>query len=346
MKTKNGFTLIESISEIGSYLKSKSVSRAVSKIQIHHMALPDYNTWKNTDTQKWDEPWFGRTESLNDYGKNTWGSKDDNGKYIAQHFSIFPDGKITSGRSMNSTPIGITGWNTGAICIETYGNFDKGHDTMNDIQKKALIALVGELCTRFKITPGSSSIRYHGWFSAKGTYLGDYKPGTSTKTCPGTGFFGGNTMAAYNANFLPAIKSYLNDGSTGEPTPVNKLVRITTDKLNVRKEASESSAVVGEVYKGDVFTIVEISASGSWGKLKSGLGWIGLYYTEDVNIFTEYQVIITTADLNVRKEPNASSAITTVVHEGDVFTIVEENNGWGKLKSGAGWINLYYTKKR
>ena len=27
------------------------------------------------------------------------------------------------------------------------------------------------------------------------------------------------------------------------------------------------------------------------------------------------------------------------------YTIVEEKNGWGKLKSGAGWISLAYTKR-
>ena len=33
------------------------------------------------------------------------------------------------------------------------------------------------------------------------------------------------------------------------------------------------------------------------------------------------------------------------VKKGDVFTIVETQNGWGKLKSGAGWISLGYTEK-
>ena len=28
-----------------------------------------------------------------------------------------------------------------------------------------------------------------------------------------------------------------------------------------------------------------------------------------------------------------------------VFTIVQEQDGWGKLKSGAGWISLAYTTK-
>jgi len=55
-------------------------------------------------------------------------------------------------------------------------------------------------------------------------------------------------------------------------------------------------------------------------------------------------------DLNVRKEPNATSKIVTVVRKGSAYTIVEEiknKNGstWGKLKSGVGFINLKYTER-
>lgn len=64
---------------------------------------------------------------------------------------------------------------------------------------------------------------------------------------------------------------------------------------------------------------------------------------------TGYVVSVTTDNLNVRASASASSAITTVVHRGDAYTIVEERmNGstkWGRLKSGAGWISLKYTKR-
>ena len=51
--------------------------------------------------------------------------------------------------------------------------------------------------------------------------------------------------------------------------------------------------------------------------------------------------------LNIRKEATASSAITgkLAYNDPNVYTIVEVKNGWGKLKSGIGWINLKYTKR-
>lgn len=58
-----------------------------------------------------------------------------------------------------------------------------------------------------------------------------------------------------------------------------------------------------------------------------------------------YKVKVTADVLNVRAKPNATSKIKTQVHKGEVYTIVKTQNGWGKLKSGAGWINLSYTKK-
>lgn len=62
---------------------------------------------------------------------------------------------------------------------------------------------------------------------------------------------------------------------------------------------------------------------------------------------TPYTVKINSNDgfLNVREKPNANSNINTVIKNGEVYTIVAESNGWGKLKSGAGWINLKYTTK-
>ena len=67
--------------------------------------------------------------------------------------------------------------------------------------------------------------------------------------------------------------------------------------------------------------------------------------TPKPNVLGEFQVRITSDTLNVRKEPRATSKLVTSVTKGGVYTIVDMNGNWGKLKSGAGWINLKYTTR-
>lgn len=62
-------------------------------------------------------------------------------------------------------------------------------------------------------------------------------------------------------------------------------------------------------------------------------------------VATGYKVKITADTLNVRKGAGTGYKIVTAVKKNEVYTIVQEQNGWGKLKSGAGWISLKYTKK-
>lgn len=51
--------------------------------------------------------------------------------------------------------------------------------------------------------------------------------------------------------------------------------------------------------------------------------------------------------LNIRKEPTSSAPKTGQLKWNDpnVYTIVEIKNGWGRLKSNVGWLNLKYTKR-
>lgn len=58
-----------------------------------------------------------------------------------------------------------------------------------------------------------------------------------------------------------------------------------------------------------------------------------------------YLVKITADVLNVRMGAGTGYRIATTVKKNEVYTIVQEFNGWGKLKSGAGWISLAYTKR-
>ena len=86
--------------------------------------------------------------------------------------------------------------------------------------------------------------------------------------------------------------------------------------------------------------------AGNWSKLgvASSQSVVSVPKVEE-NKFP-YLVRINTALLNVRAGAGTNYKITTRVRKNQVYTIVDEIDGWGKLKSGAGWISLKYTVKK
>lgn len=211
MKTGYGFTAM-TVDEFQTWLAKQTVSRSITKIQLHHTAAPDYAAWnKKPDALYWQN-------SMKDFHVNINGWAD-----IAQQFTICPDGMIITGRSLNVAPAGITGANAGAICIENIGNFDS--DGMTAAQANAIVAVVGMLLKRFNLT--TSAITYHAWWTASGGSLGTYVAGKSAKTCPGLKFFGGNTKEAFNSGFKVKVQEYIN-GTKPEPyygeVAMNKLL--------------------------------------------------------------------------------------------------------------------------
>lgn len=357
MKTQYGFTRFDTLTEFKTWLASQSKYNYTG-LQVHHTGSPEYKHFYKSNGTHEDE--LTRQNNMKSFHMNTNGWSD-----IAQHFTVFPNGKIVTGRKLSkTTAIGITGWNSNKICVEIYGNFDKGKDIMTAEQKEAVIVLYGELCKKFGITPSTSTIRPHAWFTSGGTCLGDYVAGKSRKTCPGTNFMGfGNTKSAFQNKFIPLIKDYIANGKTDVSAPVQQpstpstpstntttsyvtgVYKINTDSLNVRKEANASSSIVTTVKKGESYTITEVK--GGWGKLKSGIGWINLSYTILVKADFKQYIVRTTDELNGRKEASASSTILQVVPKGTAVTIVAEKiNGdtkWLQTKTGY-WVSAKYTQ--
>lgn len=75
-------------------------------------------------------------------------------------------------------------------------------------------------------------------------------------------------------------------------------------------------------------------------------GWVDTSTIKDVvNSSPRYNIKVTANILNVRKGAGTNFSITCQIKKNEIYTIVGENNGWGKLISGAGWICLKYTKK-
>ena len=61
--------------------------------------------------------------------------------------------------------------------------------------------------------------------------------------------------------------------------------------------------------------------------------------------FTPYVAKVTALGLYIWKAADKNHGRNGMVYRGQAFTIVEEKNGFGKLKSGAGWLDLEYLKK-
>jgi N-acetylmuramoyl-L-alanine amidase len=145
----------------------------------------------------------------------------------------------------------------------------------------------------------------------------------------------------------------LNSGKT-ESKEENKTTGNTgviTDILNVRKEPSTSSSVLGKISKGTSVTI--ISQKNNWLeiKFKDLTGWVSADYVQtggkkDNQTSKASGTIgtVTASNLNVRKDYSQNSSIIGSISKGESFTIVEEVNNWvkiefqpGKFGWAAGW---------
>ena len=199
------------IKEFALYIENLKIGRKIKRIQLHHTYAPSY---KNFNGSNHDALQTG----MRNYHIKTNGWSD-----IGQHFTIFPDGMIMTGRSLETNPAGIYGANAGAICIECVGNFDKGADVMNPEQRESIIAVMKILIDEFSLT-AEEGVTYHAWWTSSGSEIGDYVKGKSAKTCPGTNFFGGNSLTAYENNLMPLIKSYETEKSLSEVTEINDIV--------------------------------------------------------------------------------------------------------------------------
>lgn len=130
----------------------------------------------------------------------------------------------------------------------------------------------------------------------------------------------------------------------------NYKVKITTNILNVRSGPGTMYSITAQTKKDEIYTI--IAEQDGWGLLKSKQGWISLDYVKNLDASfdgsptpAQYLIKVTADSLNVRKGPSTTYPIVTQVRKSSIYTIIEEKEGWGKLKSGIGWLSLKYTEK-
>lgn len=86
------------------------------------------------------------------------------------------------------------------------------------------------------------------------------------------------------------LNKTISSGGSSNGTSANFLIKVANvskgDVLNIREKADASSKITGKLAYNDPnkYTIVETKKVGTetWGKLKSGVGWINLRYTKKV----------------------------------------------------------------
>ena len=156
-------------------------------------------------------------------------------------------------------------------------------------------------------------------------------------------------MATLECGLLCNILGIKASGSTAqEPVSIGqKMVNTPGDILNVRDAANAKGDKLGELAHGSTVEAYGLADNG-WVLIQQGSlrGWVnGKYLVEPEKTFEPYIVRVTAGALNIRKGPGTNYDVAGCIRDKGSYTIVDEQDGWGRLKSGAGWISLAYTTK-
>lgn len=232
MQTSGKFVLF-TLDEFDSWLRDTAFSRTVKVLQNHHTLEPAYVSFKGHNH-------FALLKGMEEYHMKVRGFEQ-----IAQNLTTFPDGTVALCRPIDRIPAGIKGANQGGICIEHLGNFDTGRDSMTPEHVEAISKTNALLCREFCLTPSADTIVYHHWYDLDS---GSRTNGSgNTKSCPGSAFFGGNTVSAAQGGFIPLVAAALESLTATAPpaaaTPM-QTAEVTAFSLNVRSGPGASNPVV------------------------------------------------------------------------------------------------------
>ena len=169
----------------------------------------------------------------------------------------------------------------------------------------------------------------------------------SNKYCPH------RTLDKGWASFVNMIKDYLNE--LNKPVQSTQSSSISVgDKVKVKTTATHyaTGQSMASFVKGSTYEVTRID--GNKLLLSDIVSWVWDYDVDKVGSTTQsnsdnsFLVEIVCDELNIRQQADFNSKVVGTVKRGEVFTIVEEKNGLGKLKSGVGYIsmNTKYVKRK
>lgn len=283
-------------------------------------------------------------------------------RQASSNYGIGPDGRIalyvdegnrswcTSSNANDQRAVTIE---VASDATHPYAVKDKAYD--------ALLDLVTDICKRNGIKKlvwsTSKNDRVNHLNGCNMTAHRDY----AAKACPGDYLYNreGEIAAEVNRRLgATGSSTPATGGSTGTAAAdinVGDEVEFTGTRHYVSATATNASsckpgkAKVTAIAKGKAhpYHLIAVSGGGS-----TVYGWTDAadIKTSSSSTATSYLVKVTTDVLNIRKGPGTNYGTNGAIRDKGTYTIVAESTGagasmWGKLKSGAGWISLDYTKK-
>ena len=149
--------------------------------------------------------------------------------------------------------------------------------------------------------------------------------------------------------FIQMIKSYLND----IPVVSSSGFKVG-EKVRVKESATQyaTGQELAWFVKGSIYEVTKVA--GDKLLLSDIISWVWIDDVEKVSANTvvattqSFLVEIICDELNIRQKADFNSKIVGTVKRGEVYTIIQEENGLGKLKSGVGYISLNskYVKRK
>lgn len=193
------------------------------------------------------------------------------GRNGSSHYGIGNDGRIGNYVEEENTAWTNSNWdsNCKSVTIETSNCEIGGNWEVSDKALNSLIRLVADIAKRNNITLiKGKTLVWHSMYA--------------NTTCPGK-------YLLSKMDYIIEEANKINNNPT-ETTTEKYLVKVTVDVLNIRAGAGTNYNIVGQIKDKGTYTIVD--TVNNWGKLKSGIGWICLDYTDKAGT-TNKEIIYT-----------------------------------------------------